>query len=304
MPRVESNQPHQIFTNPMQSFPGELPRTTFRNMEDSVQVKLMSSFYPSQAMNEMVQATHSATVPSADFRDPRMRASLEGRGMWMLQEIPQYVFRITGVSRIFTHQLVRQRIGVTFMQQCTGDTDFRHADIIVPGCIANNRDQYEAFETCCLEAKIAYAMLLDTHIPAQSARYLLPMSISTYIYMQASLATLVALYKKRCCTMSQTWEMALFAGRLKTELLCYRPGLIRLFEEPCASGKCWFQGAKNEGTWTPLWQPDKLHDTYPWVAEELIHVGTNAEISSPRPTKIRLPRTYQGRQLQAQDAQL
>jgi len=304
MPRVESNQLHQVFTNPMQSFPGELPRTTFRNMEDSIQVKLMSSFYPSQAMNEMVQATHAAFVPKPGSLDPRTRATIEGRGMWMLQEIPQYVFKITGVSRIFTHQLVRQRIGVTFMQQCTGDTDFRHADIIVPGCIANDLDQYEAFETCCLEAKMAYVLLLDTGIPVQSARYLLPMGISTYIYMQASLAAVLALYRKRCCMMSQTWEMVLFARRLKAEILTFHPTMAQMFEEPCATGKCWFHGAKNEGIWTPLWQPDALHDTYPWVTTDLIYSGTNEEISSPRPTAIRLPRTYEGRQLQAQDVQL
>lgn len=276
------------YPNPMRSFKGQVPLTRFVDMEDSVCVEVMEApewltIYPHMA--ELVEATHAIEPIRNPMPGSRAHAAIKGKGMWMLAEMPTFLLRITGVSRIFTHQLVRQRVGVTFMQQCTGDTDFRHCDIIVPRCMAEGEWRMNTYMTTCLYGKTQYAELVDAGIPVQSARYVLPHSIATFIYMKAPIGILAQLYNKRVCSMSQTWETVLFARRLKAAVLGECPEYAELFESACERGTCWWQGAKHTGNWTPMWQPDEVHynaDCQEWDEEEFIHPGTNEQVSSPR----------------------
>lgn len=287
----ETIEPVKHASNPIKLHTGETPRTTFINMEQALRVELITSHVPMEAMGEMVQAPQSAT-PQIGTADERTQHTLEGNGMWMLEEIPTFTFRISGVSRILTHQLVRQRIGVTFMQQCTGDVDFRHCNIIVPGAVAVYPATLEIFIQACLHAKAEYAYLLDRGVSLHSARYLLPQGIETFIYMQAPLVTVRSLYQKRCCTMTQAWEMVLFAERMKEAVLREYPFLVLYLTNPCLSGKCWYHKVRATGVEPPLWYPDEAHDLFDWNAANYMYPGTNKELSSPEETN--LPRAYVG----------
>jgi hypothetical protein len=118
------------------------------------------------------------------------------------------------------------------------------------------------------------------------------MAIETYIYMQVSLAAAVALYQKRICPMSQTWEMVLFAQRMKNAICDSDMKWLQLFDNPCKKNACWWNKAKFAGTWTPLWQPDAAHDLFEWDDTTFVYAGTNRNASSPE--EVFLPRAYVG----------
>jgi thymidylate synthase (FAD) len=286
-PIIGSNN-HPNYT---QMFLGEVPRTTFINMEDSIRVQLISVHHPLNALSEMVQTTQSVDPPEP-VDDPRLQAALAGKGMWMLEEIPQLIFKVTGVSRVFTHQLVRHRIGVTLMQQSTESCDIRHCDIITPGCIAANEDHWEMFKDSVLRSKMTYAIFLDQGMSFHSARYLLPHGISTFIYFQASLAAVAAIYRRRICTMSQTWEMYLFASRMYEAIAAEHPEFLDLVKNPCDNGSCWYHKVRETGVEPPLWQPDAAHDKFGWLPGDYMYPGTNQTCSSP--AEDLLPKSYIG----------
>jgi hypothetical protein len=282
MPQVENSLHKPV--NKITMFTGESPRTTFRNMEQSVKVELISVHDPVGAMLEMSQVPLCPTIPDSPD-DKRLQAAMEGKGLWMIEEIPQFLFKITGVSRILTHQLVRQRIGVTFMQQCTGEVDHRHGDIIVPGCIVTRSwPLWMAFRDSVLKAKLVYSEMLDAGIPLQAARYVLPHGLSTVIYMQASLATVRTIYQKRSCTMTQAWEMVLFANRMQRAILDYDLKFAAMLGRPCDHNACWYQKVRQTDVQPPLWRPDAQHDTFDWSPADYMYPGTNQEQTSPAET--------------------
>jgi thymidylate synthase (FAD) len=230
------------------------------------------------AIAEMLESTH-ATQATTITDQEAVRDVLKGEGLWGAQEVLPFTLRITGVSRKFTHQLVRARIGVTFFQQCTGDQDLRHCAILVPR--AWHQVLREAYVDHALSAKHLYCRAVDNHVPVHEASYLLPHSISTYIYMHASLATLVAFYRKRICTMVNLWEMHLVAKQVASAIVRAYPETFKLFyPSPCQTGACWYQHNKYSKKNTSWWQPDEQHDTFPWVAEDFDY-GTHAGASDP-----------------------
>ena len=275
--------------------------TRFKDLSSSLRVEALGSQLQGPdniTLGEVLNATH-ADRPVM----PKVSAStreLEG-GLWGAQEMLHLTLRISGVSRVFTHQLVRARIGVTFFQQCTGDRDQRHDDILVPRVFqkltgpryAPDRP-WTLFLDAALEAKIAYALMLDYGIPVQEARYILPHSVETFIYLHANLAALSTLYHRRVCVMTNTWEMVLFARRLKEEILRVRPQARFLFEpSACEAGKCWFTGSVFGGKNTPWWTPDKVHDTFQWAPESFVH-GVHAEVCGESVVPME-PRYFQGK---------
>lgn len=285
--------------NPSCILHGEVPRTRFDVMERRLCVELMQAAIPDpRIMSELTNATHKnrladiEPLPIGDEPD----ASKEAMCFRQLQEIPEFIIRTRGISRVFTHQLVRQRVGITFMQNCTGDSDFRHANIIVPGEWTQRPECFAGFIFASLEAKKRYAQALDMGISTEGARYILPHAVETFIYLKAPISVLSDLYHKRCCTMSQTWEMVLWAEALKACILERYPDFAWAFESPCEAGHCWFHKGRRSGFWTPVWQPDKQHDTFEWNPDDMLHNQTNAAANQIN-KNIRLPITYVGDEL-------
>lgn len=285
MPRVDDNIPTQAVPQPQIMYLGEAPKTEFVHPRDALKVECI--YAPdrtalAQMLNEVLEATHAPRPPEPQGKKMKGTTidALAGSGLWQAAELMSFTFRISGVSRIFTHQLVRARIGVTFFQQCTGDHDTRHARILVPGAISGNNRAFRQYVYTCLQAKQVYADMLDSGIPVQEARYVQPHGIETFIYMHATLATLAGLYQKRSCTMTNAWEMVRFAEALKSAITFKYRELEPMFQSACDKGKCWFHSAKYSGKNTPWWTPDEKHDNFDWHASDWVH-GRHAQTSDP-----------------------
>lgn len=108
-------------------------------------------------------------------------------------EFVDYSFLITGVSRAFTHQLVRTRNG-SYAQQTMRVLDVKDYEFV-----HTSDDQYYKIEVDAVNFNImeAYKHMLDAGIAIEDARGILPTNIATNIVAKFNLRTLSELCKSR-----------------------------------------------------------------------------------------------------------
>jgi len=110
-------------------------------------------------------------------------------------EFVHFTFLLTGVSRAFTHQLVRTRTQ-SYAEQSLRAVDVRNAPVYNFGLC----DDYDNSVTNSIAA---YENMVDSGIPIQDARGVLPIDITTNIIVGTNLRTLHDTAKVRLCTRTQ-----------------------------------------------------------------------------------------------------
>ena len=108
---------------------------------------------------------------------------------------------ITGVSRSFTHELVRHRAGFGYSQLSQRYVDESTADFIEPDCIADDAELHAVWLACVHHAHDAYCKLvagledkfasepsatLRRKLARQAARSVLPNATETKIFVSAN----------------------------------------------------------------------------------------------------------------------
>lgn len=110
-------------------------------------------------------------------------------------------FVITGVSRSFTHELVRHRAGFGYSQLSQRYVDETTADFIEPDCIANDPELHALWQAAIEHAHQAYIRLVEglgrhfagepdptlrRKLARQAARSVLPNATETKIFVTAN----------------------------------------------------------------------------------------------------------------------
>jgi thymidylate synthase (FAD) len=94
-------------------------------------------------------------------------------------------FRISGVSRAFTHQWVRHRL-CSFIQQSQRYVDESHFNSIEPDSVKKNSEAHSVFVDFMDRAKEVYTQLLKMKIKKEDARYVLPNAVESQIVVSAN----------------------------------------------------------------------------------------------------------------------
>jgi thymidylate synthase (FAD) len=177
-----------------------------------------------------------------DIRRTKLRSPLE---------FINTIWLITGVTRAFTHQLVRYRIGTQFVQESMRFADKREAQVLLtPELTGSARGEF--META-QEAFAAYSRMLDAKVPIQAARGILPHHTLTSVFFGCSLATLAHIYEQRMCCQAQHHEWPGVVQQMKAalplELQAFIPapwesgkpdcGFGATFDRPCALRHLW-----------------------------------------------------------------
>jgi len=138
-----------------------------------------------------------------------------GLGHLSVIEHASFTFSISGVSRACTHQLVRHRVA-SYTQQSQRYVKFEEDEIecVVPPTIQGEKRE-KFMETMKLLAK-SYKELLDSGVPAEDARYLLPNAATTQIFVTMNGRELIHFFGLRCCTRAQ-WEIRDMSNRMLAE---------------------------------------------------------------------------------------
>lgn len=126
------------------------------------------------------------------------------RSSW---EFVDYVFSIEGVTRAFTHQLVRTRTG-SYAQEAMRVIDASGFETLMPPSVAGTADhQGEGAEDIWRDlmklTDHAYQDLVALGIPRQDARGVLPTNVLTSIVAKFNLRSLSNMAELRLCTRTQ-----------------------------------------------------------------------------------------------------
>lgn len=155
-------------------------------------------------------------------------------------EFVDYTFAITGVSRAFTHQLVRHRVGTSFAQQSQRAVDMTGFEYITGPSIDEVPDLDEEYDGVMRHLSIQYARLIKGGAAVHDARGILPTNISTNIIFKANLRTLHEMALKRLCVKAQGEFQDVFRA-IRTAVVREHPWTADFLHVQCAwNGTCLF----------------------------------------------------------------
>lgn len=220
--------------------------------------------------------TRLATDPTADqiesWSEERKRDHLRYmlgtiQSSW---EFVDYTFLIEGVTRAFTHQLVRTREG-SYAQQAQRAVDMSAFEYVTTGPMADIDGRgYESLDAERMEEQsryrgrlmeeednpvnvydtvmgyisIGYKRLVQLGVPRQDARGVLPTNVSTNIMAKFNLRTLHNMGKLRLCTRVQGEYQTVFRA-MREAVIEVHPWTDEFIRVHCASvGTCQFPNFK------------------------------------------------------------
>jgi thymidylate synthase ThyX len=191
-----------------------------------------------------------------------------GKTLQQILEMLTFTFVVDGVTRAFTHEYVRARIGSGFMQHGGRDNDWRHRNWTLPEtirraaiaigenpgdlgkqqhCLVNQKPLEELFSNYMDEGpgqdtdpliailqdhlrrgKELYAALVDAGIPWQDARRVLPIGTQTYIHGTFNYVAMKGVLAHRLEHIMD-WEINCVSQLMLREIRKYCPPLLSHF---------------------------------------------------------------------------
>lgn len=172
-------------------------------------------------------------------------------------EFVDYTFEIRGVTRAFTHQLVRTRTG-SYAQEAQRVVDVRESEIVTP------TPKPEGWDEAVDVMMTSYARMIDNGTPHQDARGILPTNVTTNIMAKFTLRTLSDMAKLRLCVRTQGEYQDVFRA-MRAAVIAVHPWAEDFIQVECASsGTCAFPryGRVECQFWDPrMDQSEVIRDT-------------------------------------------
>lgn len=146
-------------------------------------------------------------------------------------EFADFTFKISGVSRALTHQLVRHRLAsyAQRSQRYCKETGF---EFVVPPSIARTPEAALIYQQTMDAITAAYAKLLELHIPGEDARMVLPNACCSEICVKMNLRTFMHFCNERLCNCAQ-WEIRNMTKQMVAEVLKVAPELREFLVPKC-----------------------------------------------------------------------
>ncbi|MDH4139664.1 MAG: FAD-dependent thymidylate synthase [Coriobacteriia bacterium] len=172
-----------------------------------------------------------------DEKAERVLRTIMTSGHFSALEHASYTFAIDGVSRALTHQLVRHRVA-SYNQQSQRYVAFVDEPcFIVPPSIEADPAVREAFDAANAASFGAYRCLMESGIPAEDARYVLPNAMETKIVVTMNMRELLHFFELRCCKRAQ-WEICDLALRMLDLVEPTAPYVFMDSGASCRRGPC------------------------------------------------------------------
>jgi flavin-dependent thymidylate synthase len=154
-------------------------------------------------------------------------------------EFVDYTFLIEGVSRAFTHQLVRHR-HASYAQQAQRAVDVGEFEFITGPSIDADPGLNSMYTSTMALLAHDYAQLVAHGANRQDARGVLPTNISTNIIMKTNLRSLHDMALKRLCVKAQGEAQDVFRAMVDAVLVAH-PYFDKFLRVWCATyGTCMF----------------------------------------------------------------
>lgn len=163
----------------------------------------------------------------SDPKDPmKLVKHLYNNGHHSVFEHIYFTFRIDGISRACSHQLVRHRM-CSFTQRSQRYCSEEDFEYITPPSM-----EHTAFINDMEDIADMYSYYVKEH-PKEDARYILPNACATSLYLSCNLRELIHICNERLCSKAQ-WEIR----QLVQEMVkLVDPELMFMLVPKCKSGR-------------------------------------------------------------------
>ncbi|MFH0859654.1 MAG: FAD-dependent thymidylate synthase [Candidatus Altiarchaeota archaeon] len=121
-------------------------------------------------------------------------------------------FRIEGISRACSHQLVRHR-HFSFSQESQRYVDEEDFKYVTPDDVLRNANAREKYDSLMAEINSAYSFLLKEGVKKEDARFVLPNACETTIVVTANFRALREFIELRKTEKAQ-WEIRELSARM------------------------------------------------------------------------------------------
>ncbi|OAI38616.1 thymidylate synthase, partial [bacterium SCGC AG-212-C10] len=168
--------------------------------------------------------------------DAEMRRFIEERlktGHASPLEQISFEFAISGVSRAFSHQFVRHRVGISFEQQSQRYVTYKEGEFpyTVPETVRKAGLESEMADLFGQVSEL-YEKMVAAGVPAEDARFLLPNATNTNFKITVNFQALLHICDLRLCTRAQ-WEFRKVAALMRAAVVKAVPELGGYLQPKC-----------------------------------------------------------------------
>jgi thymidylate synthase (FAD) len=210
-----------------------------------IQVTLLShSEDPMRSLYMAYRTCYSQLTPQEVFErieddritEAQMRQFIEERlktGHASPLEQVSFEFGISGVTRAFSHQFVRHRVGISFEQQSQRYVTYKHAEFpyTIPATV-KKAGMADKMDELFGRVGELYEEMVAAGIPAEDARFLLPNATNTNFKITVNFQSLLHICDLRLCTRAQ-WEFRKVAAMMRAEVNKVAPELGKYLQPKC-----------------------------------------------------------------------
>lgn len=175
--------------------------------------------------------TAASTCYDSTPTDGRIMNHCYKSGHHSVLEFAEFTFKIKGVSRALTHQLVRHRIA-SFAQRSQRYCSESGFNYVIPPNIERDPKSLDLYNNIMNYISRTYNELLERNIDPEDARFILPNACETEICVKMDLRELIHFCNERLCTCAQ-WEIRMLAREMKKAVEKVSPECARFLVPKC-----------------------------------------------------------------------
>ena len=187
--------------------------------------------YTSNPVNTI--ETAASTCYDSEVTNGRIMNHCYKSGHHSVLEFAEFTFKISGVSRALTHQLVRHRLA-SFAQRSQRYCKEDWFEYVTPPKVASNENVKEKYDSIMKYISQAYNELLADGIEPEDARMILPNACCTEICVKMDLRELIHFCNERMCSCAQ-WEIRKLANEMKKQVEKVSPECAKYLVPKCES---------------------------------------------------------------------
>ena len=201
-----------------------------RSGRRELEVELLSHTPDPERLIERAARTCYDTTHRMSSSDTRaFLKKLYEAGHHSVFEHASATFRVRGVSRACSHQLVRHRLASYSQRSQRYVREKEPAFVTPPSVRKAGREAEGRYAKSMRAAWDAYLELMSLGVPGEDARYALPNACATEIVMSANFREWLHVLEQRLAPDAQ-WEIAELCGVIHDKLMEIAPGVFGLVQ--------------------------------------------------------------------------
>jgi len=156
--------------------------------------------------------------------DERLKIIFQ-KGHFGILEHASASFMIQDISRVFTHQHVRHRIGISHAQISMRAVELNRLGTIIPPKITENPEALDIYLKEWAQIRKTYSELRALRIPAEDARFIAGAGVQSQVMTTATFRAWIHYLEERLYSGAQ-WEIHAVAEEIWRLLRGYAPNIF------------------------------------------------------------------------------